>query len=47
MFEKVSEAQISRTIVGEFNRWFMDYIVSDVIIIGGGPSGLIAGRDLA
>jgi len=47
MFEKVSEAQISRTIVGEFNRWFMDYIFSDVIIIGGGPSGLIAGRDLA
>ena len=47
MFKKVSEAQISRAIVGEFNRWFMDYIVSDVIIIGGGPSSLIAGRELA
>jgi len=47
MFAKISEAQISRAIVGEFTRWFTDYIVSDVIIIGGGPSGLIAGRDLA
>lgn len=47
MFKKISEAQVSRAIVGEFNQWFMDYIVSDVIIIGGGPSGLVAARDLA
>jgi thiamine thiazole synthase len=47
MFKKVSEAQISRAIVGEFNEWFKEYIVSDVIIVGGGPSGLIAARDLA
>ena len=47
MFRRITEAQVSRAIVGEFNRWFMDYIVSDVIIIGGGPSGLIAAKDLA
>jgi len=47
MFEKISEAQISRAIVGEFTKWFKDYIVSDVIIVGGGPSGLVAARDLA
>jgi sulfide-dependent adenosine diphosphate thiazole synthase len=47
MFKKITEAQISRAIVGEFSRWFMDYIVSDVVIVGGGPSGLIAGRELA
>jgi thiamine thiazole synthase len=47
MFSKISESQISRAIVGEFTRWFNDYIVSDVIIVGGGPSGLMAARDLA
>lgn len=47
MFQKVSEAQISRAIVNEFNRWFDEYITSDVIIVGGGPSGLMAARDLA
>ncbi len=47
MFKRVSEAQISRAIVGEFNDWFQDYIISDVIIVGAGPSGLVAARDLA
>ncbi|MBM3249674.1 MAG: thiazole biosynthesis protein [Candidatus Omnitrophica bacterium] len=47
MFSKITEAQISRAIVGEFTRWFDDYITSDVIIVGAGPSGLMAGRDLA
>jgi len=47
MFEKVSEAQVSRAIVGEFTKWFQEYIVCDVIIIGGGPSGLMAAKDLA
>lgn len=47
MFAKVSEASITRAIVGEFARWFDDYITSDVIIVGAGPSGLIAGRDIA
>jgi sulfide-dependent adenosine diphosphate thiazole synthase len=47
MFKKITEAQISKAIVGEFTRWFEEYIVSDVIIVGAGPSGLVAARDLS
>ncbi|MCK9615411.1 MAG: sulfide-dependent adenosine diphosphate thiazole synthase [Candidatus Omnitrophica bacterium] len=47
MFERVSEAQVSRAIVGEFTKWFQEYIVCDAIIIGGGPSGLVAAKELA
>ncbi len=47
MFAKISEASITKAIASEFSSWFNDYIISDVIIVGAGPSGLIAGRDLA
>ncbi len=47
MFHPVSEAKISKAIVNEFSRWLSDYIICDAIIVGGGPSGLLAGRDLA
>jgi thiamine thiazole synthase len=47
MFRKITESQISRAIVGEFNKWFEEYIVSDAIVVGAGPSGLMVARDLA
>lgn len=46
-FYPVSEAQITRAIMGDFHKWFQEYVVSDVIIIGAGPSGLMAARELA
>jgi sulfide-dependent adenosine diphosphate thiazole synthase len=46
-FAKVPERDISRAIVREYLKELEEYIESDVIIIGGGPSGLAAGYDLA
>jgi thiamine thiazole synthase len=47
IFKPVSETEVTRAIVGSFMRQFDEYSQSDVVIIGGGPSGLMAGRQLA
>lgn len=47
IFEPVGEARVTEAIIDEFSKWFKEYIRSDCIIIGGGPSGLIAARELA
>jgi len=46
-FSAVGEKDITRAIVSEFASQFQEYVESDCIIIGGGPSGLMAGRNLA
>jgi len=46
-FSPVGEKEITRAIVTEFTREFHEYVESDCIIIGGGPSGLVAGRNIA
>ena len=46
-FSPVGEKEITRAIVTEFARQFNEYVESDCIIIGGGPSGLVAGRIIA
>lgn len=46
-FSPVGEKDISSAIVAEFAIQFQEYVESDCIIIGGGPSGLMAGRNLA
>lgn len=47
IFTLVSEKDVTRAIVAEFARQFSDYVESDCIIVGAGPSGLMAGKILA
>lgn len=47
IFSEAREKDVTRAIVGEFLKEFSDSVESDVVIIGSGPSGLAAGRDLA
>ena len=47
IFADVSEKEITRTIAMMFNETIDEYANCDVIIIGAGPAGLMASRDLA
>ena len=47
IFHPVRESDVTRAIVRSFSSQLEQYVDSDVVIVGGGPSGLIAGRDLA
>lgn len=47
VFSSVDEKDVTRAIVSGFLKQFERFAESDVIIIGAGPSGLTAGRELA
>ena len=43
----VDEVEISKTILRTYSEKLLDYVASDVIIVGAGPSGLVAALFLA
>lgn len=47
IFSSSSEKNVTRALVGEFARQFDEYVETDVLIAGAGPSGLICGKVLA
>lgn len=46
-FSKISENQITQAILDDFQSNFREYLNSEVIVIGAGPSGIMAARGLA
>ncbi len=46
-FAKVSEKQVTTAIIKDFNEKMLKNMEADCIIVGAGPSGLVAGRELA
>ncbi|HZD33655.1 MAG TPA: sulfide-dependent adenosine diphosphate thiazole synthase [Nitrososphaeraceae archaeon] len=47
IFSEVTESDITRTITSMFNDALQEYSRSDVIVIGAGPAGLTAAREIA
>ncbi|MHA1381110.1 MAG: sulfide-dependent adenosine diphosphate thiazole synthase [Candidatus Helarchaeota archaeon] len=47
MFAKIGEKDVTRAIVSIFGKDLEEHAENDVIIVGAGPAGLMAGRELA
>jgi thiamine thiazole synthase len=46
-FSTITENQVTRAILADFQKNFEGFLYSDAIVIGAGPSGLVASRELA
>lgn len=47
LFQKISEAEITRAMLRRHWKRFDDYVQSDVVVVGAGPAGLVAAYELA
>lgn len=47
MVTDLSEGQITRAIIAAYHEKLLDRVIGDVVVVGAGPSGLVAATDLA